>query len=1160
MRSRTGARNTQEGGETVTAINAEHGHHELIRRIAATGRRWRRRAALAGLLRVASIALAVIAVTLVLDALVGLPPGVRVPLALAIVLFVIVGLARAVARPLLARIDPVRIAARIDEHHPELGELLESSAELWDKRGKGRHGYSIELIDALISKTVAEAADVDFASGERTREGRRLAWVSAVLIVAAVLGIAALGPRVGPAFERLLNPFAAASVPEVVITVEPGDATIIAGDDLPIVAAIEGPAVGPPVLRFEHEGEAPLERAMTAIAADGPDAAGDGAGAPGDSAARARYHATLADVRSDVVYSVRSGEVESDRYTVGVIERPFVTGIKLDYRFPSYSGLLPRTVEENNGDITALVGTLVRVTVNASKPLEKADLVFESGTHVPLARLGASSFTGDVRVRESTTYAIEILDADQLRNDAPPSYSIVAVKDEYPIVAIVEPGKDMEVPRGMTLPLIISAIDDYGVSKLAIRYSIEGLATEGVFEIGGQGDAVQRDVVKETVWDLAETAILPGTILVYFAEVTDNDSVSGPKTSRSESYLLRFPSMAELYSEITGEQEDMLQDLDDLVGDQEELREEFEEIEEDLKSDPEIDWQDEERVEAALDRQEELVEEVSSMADRMSDLTEKMSDSDRVALDALEKTEEITRLLDEIATKEMRELIERIRQAMSEISPEQVSQAMQEMEISQDDYMRRLEQTLNLLRRAKAEQQLTDIANRADELARQQEKLAEQAQKAPSGEQCESMSKEQQKLSEMAEQLRKDLEKAIEEMSKVDREAAEEMRKALEEMDASELAEKMEKARQKLTEQKPGEAGPMCQSAASDLRALFTRLSTCSGGMACSIQQRDREATLRAIDELLGVSCEQEEIVTSVEERSRIPRDEIVELVAKEADLAESMSSIADRMFDTSKDSFTIDPSVYRAFGLVNMYMSRAAARIAAGGSSAGAREAREALGRVNGLVVSLLTANQSNSRSQSGSALDQLMQQLKQMAQDQSDLSNMTEQLKQQLEQLGMGAQLERQLAEMKGRQERILEEARRLAKEFGDRREILGRLDDTVGEIEKTLEEMDRSGASQETVDRQKRILSRLLDAQRSLRRRDYTRERRSRTGDEYIRSDPPGLPDDLTRASQELREDLLRAMQRDYPSEYRDLIRAYFEGLSSDIESGESEGVEQ
>jgi hypothetical protein len=277
-----------------------------------------------------------------------------------------------------------------------------------------------------------------------------------------------------------------------------------------------------------------------------------------------------------------------------------------------------------------------------------------------------------------------------------------------------------------------------------------------------------------------------------------------------------------------------------------------------------------------------------------------------------------------------------------------------------------------------------------------------------------------------------------------------------------------------------------------------------------------------------------------------------VELVAKEADLAESMGAIANRMFEVSKDSYVIDPGVYRSFGHVQMMMTRAASGIADGGSAAGLREARQALGSVNALIVGLLTSNQSSSGS-SGGALDQLMQQLQQMSGQQSRLNEMTEELRSLMEQMGMSQGFERQLAEMKATQEQLLEEARRLAREFGDRREVLGRLDDTADEMERTLEEMERSGASQETIDRQQRILSRLLDAQRSIRRRDYTRRRASTEGGAYARSGPEGLPEDVARVTQELREDLLRAMQKGYPTEYRQLIRAYFDNLTEDVGSG-------
>ena len=146
----------------MTAASAEHGHQELVRRIRLAGEHWKRRAAGLGLVRLLAFVAAAVVLVVVLEAWAGLTPAVRVALFSAVCLLFVAGAIVWVVRPLARRVDPVDLASRIEERLPELGERLESSAELWDKRGTGRHNYSVELIDALILRTVAESVGVDF--------------------------------------------------------------------------------------------------------------------------------------------------------------------------------------------------------------------------------------------------------------------------------------------------------------------------------------------------------------------------------------------------------------------------------------------------------------------------------------------------------------------------------------------------------------------------------------------------------------------------------------------------------------------------------------------------------------------------------------------------------------------------------------------------------------------------------------------------------------------------------------------------------------------------------------------------------------------------------------------------------------------------------------
>jgi len=1108
----------------------ELAHTELTKRIASAGRRAKRRAAAVGLARSLTVFVCLAAPLIVTDSLVVLPVPVRTVWLLASLAFLVWSLACWVARPLARRIDVVAVAARIEHAYPELGETLEAATELWEKRGGPRLGYSVELIDGLVDRAATEAAGLDFGAAVKRSGGRRWTIALAAVVAASVAAGVLVGDGLGEAAGRLARPFAAPAGPRVVVNVAPGDTTLVAGERLVVRAVVEGSSEEPVlVYGIDSEGE---ERA--------PMLAGNGS--------PPLYRAAVGDVRRSLRYSVLAGGLASGPYDVRVIDRPFVAGIRLELAYPRHTGLAANVVDENNGSVTVPRGTTISLSVTASKPVEGGALVFEDGTRLSLDRAGRADLEGALVVDESARYRIELRDVDGLTNPDPPTYSIVAVRDEYPLVRIVEPGEDRDVPREMTLPIVVTALDDYGIASLALRYSVQGAAAERVIPFDVPGGAARRELVREAVWDLSETGVMPGASIVYFAEVTDGDAVSGPKTARSESYVLRFPSMSELYREVTEGEDVLAGDVEDLLAEQEEIRDEFAEIRDELRGDPEIDWQDEERVDAALEKQERVAEDIGSVADRMAELTETMSETDRATLESIEKMEEITRLLDEVATDEMRRLIEDIREAMAALRPDAVSARLEQMSVSQEDHLRRLEQTLELLKRVKAEQALSDVARRADELAGRERGLAERAREDSDSSRGGELAEEQAGLAEEAGALRSDLDRATEEMLQADSKAAASMKEAAAAMDEAGTVGKMEEAREALESGETEAGASMCESAADDLATLFTSLSSCKSNAASSLTRRSSEATMRAVNELLGVSDEQEELFAAVRGRETVPRDEAGELVAKQADLLEAMSTIAGRMFEETKGSFAVNPVIYRGFASAQADMGAAAAFLADGKPVRAGAESADALAAVNALVVQLLTSNQKAS-GKGQSALEQLMQELQMLAGGQSKLNEMTAEIRREAGELGQEGGIERQLAEARALQERLLERARRLAEEFGERDEVLGRLDDTVDEMERALAAMERGGASQEVIDRQRRVLSRLLDAQRSVRRRDYTERRRSRAGADERRRTPSALPDEIARTTRELREDLLRAMQREYPLEYRELIRAYFEALARD-----------
>jgi hypothetical protein len=96
---------------------------------------------------------------------------------------------------------------------------------------------------------------------------------------------------------------------------------------------------------------------------------------------------------------------------------------------------------------------------------------------------------------------------------------------------------------------------------------------------------------------------------------------------------------------------------------------------------------------------------------------------------------------------------------------------------------------------------------------------------------------------------------------------------------------------------------------------------------------------------------------------------------------------------------------------------------------------------------------------------------------------------------------------------------------------------------QIEKDLSELD---VTRETIERQERTIDRLLDAQRSIRQKEYSEKREREIGKDYPERSRIVLDKNLGDSKKQLREELLRAMREGYPKEYEQLIKSYFESI--------------
>jgi hypothetical protein len=181
--------------------------------------------------------------------------------------------------------------------------------------------------------------------------------------------------------------------------------------------------------------------------------------------------------------------------------------------------------------------------------------------------------------------------------------------------------------------------------------------------------------------------------------------------------------------------------------------------------------------------------------------------------------------------------------------------------------------------------------------------------------------------------------------------------------------------------------------------------------------------------------------------------------------------------------------------------------------------------------------------------SMQQAMQQLQKA-------SGQQQKLNQQIQQFLNQTQGSRLSPDMQARRRQLARQQRRIKNQLNEmdigeetKNQIMGDLDKIAEQMETSAEDLEGDERhSRDLIDRQQQILTRLLNAQQSLRTQGKKQQRRGRTADENLDRESPGerpAQDDVDA----LRRDLIRALEMGYNSDYEELIKQYFELLEQD-----------
>ncbi|RKY88344.1 hypothetical protein DRQ09_03005 [candidate division KSB1 bacterium] len=1036
------------------------------------------------------------------------------------------------------------LCLKVGRRFPEIKDRLLNALQVYENRLSNKEGYSGELISKAIVEAGKDYISLDFNSVIDYRRLKNRGSIFLICFTGLFIISMIFYSSFKDSFIRISHPGKEFPVPlPFSITVSPGNKEIIRGESVEITADITGKTPDEVVIYLNYDkNEKPKKRELKKIRKN-------------------KYIVHIDNIRDSFTYFAyglkRGGflkkfEVVTGEYRINVIQPPVIKKIKVKLDYPEYSGLGSRYLEDNIGDITTLKGTKVTVEISSNKIINDGKIIFNDGTFSKMQVSGIKA-RGKFIVYDDKRYHLEICDDKGIKNKKPIEYWITALKDEYPFIRIEEPGQDTDIDESMKLPLMMKISDDFGFSGMKLNYirvdrKLDSLNIKNInfsrLDIELKDKSPQlKEVFYE--WDLSNLNLLPEDVVMYFVEVFDNDAVSGPKVSKSSAYTLRFPSIFEIFSEIENRQNEKIGELDDIVKESREIKEKIDKIVLDLKRSSTINWENKKGLEESLRKTEEIRKKLEQIRKELEDITSTLEKNSLFSPEVMKKYLELQKLFQEIVTPELKTAMEKLRKAIEQMDPKKTKQAIEQFKISQENFLKRIERTTNILRQIQIEQKMDEAIKKSEKLIELQKNINETLNKLKTENKTpeKSLSSRERKLAENTSDFQRTLEDLLGKMSQNLDMPYEKVGNIIEDAKKMELNNRMIDMSKQIELSNVNLALKSGIGIQRDLKSLNNQLKSAKDDMVSGQKNRIMTVMKKSESDLLILSRNQEFLTKQT--RSLFQNSpQFPDVAEKQNEVLSGLSRITKNLVELSQKTFFVTPEIGRAIGGALKNIGQSLRFLEERNGQGASRAQGTALSYLNESIVELRKSIRALSKAGSATGLEEYIKRLEQMAGAQQGINKQTAELPLGKSYTKMQMEMLRKLA---AEQEMLRKSLQELYKEMGRRSEIPGRLDGIGKTMDEVIKDLKSANINERTLKLQERILSRLLDAQRSVRTKDYSRKRKSQVGKEYKTTSPGDIPFDILYKKDKLKENLMRALEEGYTKDYLELIRKYFEALS-------------
>ena len=1098
------------------------------------------------------------------EAVFGFNAGVRTVFYWAYVLsiaatltYLVIGL---LLRGFFRKINLISYAAKIGGYFPLINDRISNALSLYKSytNGNYRNSYfSAELVNANLFQVSDEVKNADLAGFIDYKKLRKPLYY--FLVIAAVTSIcfavfreplsAALYRAANYNYNFITNDYG------IEFEITPGDYETFSGDSAAVTIRVK---TNKPGLEKSFAVDK-IDFITREFTKDGVEISVNSRTLKSNP--DGSFQAVIGNINNTVFYHAEYKGISSKEYKITLAEYPILKGFSVTIVYPEYTGLPQKKLSDNDGEITCAEGSVVNFTLKSSKVLSSAGIVF-AGTSYDFAVDGEQA-SGSVKADKEGTYKIFLKDSEGRLNRNGKEYSIRIIKNEPPRIAIIEPEESNFNVYGIKDLLVRARItDDYGFSRLALGYrkvfanSIASAKFSVLAVPIKNPNATSLEV--PYIWELTPLGLKSGSMVEYYMEVTDNTG----NVTRSDIRTLTYNSLSDLLKKSGKTTKDLEKDLKSILDDVKNLNEKLREAN---KNTEELAVNEQKRKD--LQNQVENVQKnMDAVQQKLEQGVNEMQKNNSLSDKTLEQFMKLQELFQKINTPEFREMLKKLQDALKKNNPDQLRQELNNIKFDEEAFKKQLEQVMELMKKIENLQKFGELTKLLDDITKAQEELKRQTENTKPEEtgKMNSLADKQKTLQEELEKYKEELNKLIDKMKQMkDDNNPQSLKDISKKLQEKSTDKKMQKSSSDLFKGQKEQSEKTQQDILDDLNEMNEDMQNAlekeMSNMDMNNKMMDKMKKIK--QNLEELSKDQKELMDDTRELKKNEKTDFEKMSKEERELQQRLTAEIEDLMNMTKSGVQISPEMGKELGNAYNKMDKASDNLTKGekdGALSDQGKAKESLDKAAKMLGDMLDqmGKQQGKGKQPGQGkMGQLMQKLAQMIGQQQGVTGQMNKMgengksgkdgKGGQEELSQEQRL--QMDKLKLEQEQIRKSLDELTREFEKEQErsgekLLGDLKEVQKDMQESIKQMGEYNMDNNLLERQNRILSRMLDAQLAQREKDFEQKRESKPGDNYVRKSPPEIILSGPRSIDAIKEDILRLQKEGFTEDYEALIMKY------------------